>query len=65
MPIIEVSLAVQLTIGAELVLVGAEKLIPLCRKVLPLGGDHATQIGMLLAISIGVTEVISAIHVMT
>jgi hypothetical protein len=64
MAVIEVSLAIHLTIGAELVLVSIEKLIPMSRKVLPLGGDHPTQIGMLLAMSVGVTQVITSLQSM-
>jgi hypothetical protein len=56
-----VSPAIRLTIGGELVLVSAEKLAPVLQGVLPLGGDHATQIGMLLAMSVGLTEVIAAL----
>jgi NADH:ubiquinone oxidoreductase subunit K len=64
MPFTDVSLAVHLTIGAELMLIAVEKLIPVSQKVLPLGGDHAMQIGMLLAMTVGATEVIVAIHSM-
>ena len=53
----EVSTAIRLALGSELILVSLEKLVPGFQGVLPLGGDEATQVGMLLALSVGLTEV--------
>ena len=61
MPMNGLSELIQLTLGFELVLVGVEKLVPRACAILPLGGDHPTQIGMLLVLAIGLSEVTSAL----
>ena len=58
MSVFDLPTLIRFALGCELLLVAVEKLVPSTHGVLPLGGDHGMQIGMLLVMTVGLSEII-------